>query len=133
MSLEEKEAFAPSLKMVISIKGSEYLATRWKFSMLNSSLRDSDFVYELNSLISAPPQNEQVLLAEGTRFWHCGFRHRATISSNPQSAGSSNLGAMLISPKACYWRTRGFHSQLPEITAGITEKDPTISGEAFVL
>jgi hypothetical protein len=101
--------------------------------MLNSSLRDSDFVYELNSLISEPPQYEQVRVCAGTRFWHCGFRHRATISSNPQSAGSSNLGAILISPKAAYRGKRGFHSQLPEITAGVTEKDPTISSEVFIL
>jgi hypothetical protein len=87
----------------------------------------------LNSLISEPPQYEQVRVCAGTRFWHCGFRHRATISSNPQSAGISNLGAILISPKAAYRGKRGFHSQLPEITAGITEKDPTISGEAFDL
>jgi len=70
MNFEVKETFVPSLTIVFSMKGSEYLITFWKFSMLNSSLRDSDFVYELNSLISAPPQNEQVRLSDGSRCWH---------------------------------------------------------------
>ena len=70
MSFEVKETLVPSSIIRFSMKGSEYLITLWKFSMLNSSLRDSDFVYELNSLISAPPQNEQVRLSDGSRCWH---------------------------------------------------------------
>ena len=59
------------------MNGFEFLTTLWKFSMLISSARASDFVYVLNSEISDPPQNAQVLLLDGTLFWHWGFRQRA--------------------------------------------------------
>jgi len=63
--------------IVLSIKGRECLVTFSKFSILSSSFKVSDLLYESNFEISIPPQNGQVGLLSETLFWHLGFRQRA--------------------------------------------------------
>jgi hypothetical protein len=50
------ELLAPVGKIVVSIRGSVLLTTRWKLSIVISSANASDLLNVLNSEISLPPQ-----------------------------------------------------------------------------